>query len=83
MNSSGVQDEKSPLGIHFRFIGVSRVIGSMATTNELSGKPESLPANDFVSWWTAAFAIPYPIMPGVPLRAGFAPVNAKSPPCFK
>ena len=46
---NGVQVEKSAFGIHLRFIGVSRVIGKMETTNEFSGKPELGAANDFVS----------------------------------
>lgn len=49
MKVSGVQVEKSALGIHLRFIGVSRVMGRMETTSESAGIPESLPANDLVS----------------------------------
>jgi len=64
-NSSGVQVEKSAFGIHFRFIGVSRVTGTIATDSELGGSPLFSAARDLVSWCTAAFAIPYPIMPEV------------------
>jgi len=39
-NSSGVHTDWSALAIHFLFMGVSRVMGKMATANELSGKPE-------------------------------------------
>nr|CAI5817734.1 unnamed protein product [Callosobruchus analis] len=35
-NSRGVQVEKSALGIHFLFMGVSKVTGSMAVTSELA-----------------------------------------------
>lgn len=82
-NSRGVQVEKSALGIHFLFMGVSSVIGKIETTSELSGRPEPEAESDFVSWWTAALAIPYPIMPGVLPRAGFAPVRVKTPPSFR
>jgi hypothetical protein len=57
-NCNGVQVEKSASAIHFRFIGVSNVIGNIETTNEFAGKPELEPANDFVRWCTAALAIP-------------------------
>ena len=79
MNSRGVHVLLSAFGIHFRFIGVSRVIGKIATTRDPAGSPLSLAANDFVNWWTAALAIPYPIIPGVPSKAALAPVNAKNP----
>lgn len=57
-NSSGVQVLVSALGIHFLFIGVSKVTGRMLATKLLEGRPLSPAANDFVNWWTAAFAMP-------------------------
>lgn len=83
IKSSGVHVEKSAFGIHLRFICVSNVIGRMETTNESSGKPDFSQANDFVKWWTAALANPYPIMPGVPFNAASAPVNDNIPPGLK
>lgn len=63
IKSTGVQVEKSALGIHLRFIGVSSVIGKIDTTNEFCGNPDFSSARDFVNWCTAAFANPYPIIP--------------------
>lgn len=37
--------------------------GKIAVTVALSGNPLPLAAKLFVNWWTAAFAIPYPIIP--------------------
>lgn len=56
-NSNGVQVPKSALGIHLRFIGVSNVIGKIATAIASSGRPPSL-ASDLVRWCTADFATP-------------------------
>lgn len=44
--------------------------GRMAFTLASAGRPESGPAKLRTSWWTAAFAMPYPIMKGVPFCAG-------------
>lgn len=48
INSRGVQVVKSALGIHFRFMGVSKVIGKIATTRDWLGRPLLGPANDLV-----------------------------------
>lgn len=58
INSVVVHVEKSAFGIHLRFIGVSRHMGKIDTTNALSGNPDFSSANDLVSWWTAALANP-------------------------
>ena len=58
---------------------IPSVIGSNANAVALDGNPESADASDFVSWCIAAFAIPYPIMPGVPPSAGCAPGRTKHP----
>ena len=52
-------------------------------TREFSGMPDLGSANDFVNWCTAAFAIPYPIIPGVPADAGAAPGNTRIPPLLR
>ena len=58
---------------------IPRVIGSKANVLASDGNPESAEANDLVSWCIAAFAIPYPIIPGVPPSAGCAPGRTKHP----
>jgi hypothetical protein len=83
MNSRLVQVEVSALGIHLRFIGVSRVMGKIARQVALSGRPDLGSPRLLVNWWIAALAMPYPIMPGVPPKAGWAPGNTKQPPDFK
>ena len=65
-NSRGVHVEWSAFGIHLRFIGVSKVTGRIATTEVSLGSPPSSEAKDLHRWCTAALAIPYPIIPGVP-----------------
>ena len=67
-------------GINFLFMGVSNVTGSIPTTQHVSGKPEPEAARLLTSWWTAALAMPYPIIPGVPPVAGLAPGRTRSPP---
>ena len=53
----------------------------MAYTPVPSGSPDfGASARDFVSWWTAALARPYPIIPGVAPLAGSAPGSTRSPP---
>ena len=52
-------------------------------TWEFSGMPDLGSAKDFVNWWTAAFAIPYPIIPGVPAIAGWAPGKTRIPPFLR
>lgn len=64
MNSKGVHLVVSAFGIHFLFIGVSKVIGKIEATKDPAGRPLPSEANDFVNWCTEAFASPYPIMPG-------------------
>ena len=53
-----VQVEVSALGIHLRFIGVSKVIGNKAKAVAFSGSPDFSLPRLFVNWCTAAFAIP-------------------------
>lgn len=62
-NSNGVQVEWSAFGMNLRFIGVSKVIGKMVNTVELLGRPLFSAERDWVNWWTAALANPYPIIP--------------------
>ena len=47
------------MGIHFLFMGVSRVMGRMAAVKVPSGSPD-LPGSerDLTSWWMAALAMP-------------------------
>ena len=76
----------SASGMNFLFIGVSRVMGRSPRAQEEGGRPEvdwpKLGGGDrhgvevetdylLTSWCTAALAIPYPIMPGVPSRQGW------------
>lgn len=81
--SSGVQVLKSALGMNFLFIGVSKVTGSIATAAVSAGIPLFFAARLWHSWWTAALAMPYPIMPPVPDWAALAPARVSSPPVFR
>lgn len=54
--------------------------GSTASTLVLGGRPLSAAPRLDTSWWTAAFARPYPIIPAVPCKAAWAPVRASKPP---
>lgn len=56
--SKDVHVEVSAVGIHFLFMGVSKVTGSNARATEPAGSPPSLLLRDLVSWCTAALAIP-------------------------
>ena len=44
MLPKGVQVEVSAFGIHFLFIGVSKVLGRMARDVQLAGRPDLGPA---------------------------------------
>lgn len=63
----------SAAGMNLRLFGVSSVLGRIAMAVASGERPDPGAARDRTSWWTAAFAIPYPIIVGVPARAGAAP----------
>ena len=53
----GVHVDVSALGIHFLFIGVSKVLGRIAREVESAGRPDLAPAKLATSWCTAAWQI--------------------------
>mmetsp|Transcript_25357 Transcript_25357/g.74000 ORF Transcript_25357/g.74000 Transcript_25357/m.74000 type:complete len:213 (+) Transcript_25357:617-1255(+) len=63
-----------------RFAGVSMTVGRAPRTAAPSGRPEPGTARDWMRWCVAAFAMPYPTMPGVGWSAASAPTRTRVPP---